>query len=68
MEIRGLWSVAETRLHINLLELRAIHFGLMAFLPCVKGRLVQVLMDNTTAMWYCNKQGRVWSWVMCGVW
>ena len=31
----------------------------------IKGRLVQVLTDNTTAMWYCNKQGKLGPWVLC---
>ena len=42
-------SLAEALLHINLLDLRAI----------------QVFMDNTTAMWYCNKQGEVGLWTLC---
>ena len=46
----------ETLLHINLLELQAICLALKPFLLSIKGSLVQVLMDNTTAMWYCNKQ------------
>ncbi|XP_078497067.1 uncharacterized protein LOC144753171 [Lissotriton helveticus] len=64
-EIRGLWSPAEARLHINLLELRAIRLALKAFLPSVRGSVVQVFTDNTTAMWYCNKQGGVGSWILC---
>ena len=60
VEIRGLWSPVEALLHINLLELRAIRLALKAFLPSIKGRLVQVFTDTTT-MWYCNKQSRVWS-------
>ena len=24
-----------------------------------------MLTDNTTAMWYCNKQGGVGSWTLC---
>ena len=46
-------------LHINLLKLLAIHLALKAFLPSIKGRLVQVFTGNTTAMWYCNGQGWV---------
>ena len=62
---RSSGDVEIRRFHINLLELPAIHLALQAFLPSIKGRLVQVLMDNTTAMWYCNKQGRVGPDVLC---
>ena len=58
VEIRVLWSPAETLLHINLLALKA-------FLPPINGRLVQVFTDHTTAIWYCNKQGDVGSWTLC---
>ena len=64
-EIRGLWSPAESLLHINLLELRVIRLALKAFLPSLRGRLVQVLTDHTTAMWFCNKQGGVGSGTLC---
>ena len=53
------------RLHTNLLELQDIRLALKAFLPSIRVRLVQVLTDNTTTMWYCNKQGGVGSWVLC---
>ena len=65
VEIRSLWSPAESQLHINLLKLRTLLLALKAFLPSIKGRLVQVFVDNTTAIWYCNKQGRVGSWTLC---
>ncbi|KAJ1211174.1 hypothetical protein NDU88_006535 [Pleurodeles waltl] len=51
-EIRGLWSPAESGLHSNLLEIRAIWLALKEFLPAVKGKIVQVFTDNTTAMWH----------------
>ncbi|KAJ1202911.1 hypothetical protein NDU88_006706 [Pleurodeles waltl] len=65
VEIRSHWSPVESGLHINLLELRVIRLALKAFLPVVKGKVVQVFTDNTTAMWYCNKQGGVGSWTLC---
>ena len=64
-EIRGLWSPAESQLHINLLELRAIRLALKAFLRSLQGRLVQEFTDNTTAMWYSNKQGGMGTWTLC---
>ncbi|KAJ1184897.1 hypothetical protein NDU88_001694 [Pleurodeles waltl] len=65
LEVKGHWSPGEQRLHINLLELRAIRLALKAFLPSLRGRSVQVLTNNTTAMWYINKQGGVWSYLLC---
>ncbi|XP_078538101.1 uncharacterized protein LOC144823449 [Lissotriton helveticus] len=44
----GVWA-----LHQPYGELQAIRLALKAFLPSVKGRVVQVFTDNTTAMWYC---------------
>ncbi|KAJ1176911.1 hypothetical protein NDU88_002178 [Pleurodeles waltl] len=65
LEIKGLWSPAEQMLHINLLELRAVRLALKAFLPSLRGQSVQILTDNTTAMWYINKQGGVGSYLLC---
>ena len=39
--------------------------GLEGVPPVHQEERVQVLMDNTTALCYCNKQGRVGSWVLC---
>ncbi|KAJ1131499.1 hypothetical protein NDU88_009835 [Pleurodeles waltl] len=65
LEIKGLWSPEEQMFHINLLELRAVRLALKAFLPSLRGQSVQVLMDNTTTMWYINKQGGVGSYLLC---
>ncbi|KAJ1112338.1 hypothetical protein NDU88_000606 [Pleurodeles waltl] len=65
LEIKGLWSPEEQRFHINLLELRAVRLALKAFLPSLRGQSVQVLTDNTTTMWYINKQGGVGSYLLC---
>ena len=64
-EIRGLWTPAEARFHINLLELQGIRLTLKAFLPSIKGERVQVLTDYTIVMWYCNKQSVVWLLPLC---
>ncbi|KAJ1124818.1 hypothetical protein NDU88_003267 [Pleurodeles waltl] len=65
LEIKGLWSPEEQMFHINLLELWAVRLALKAFLPSLRGQSVQVLSDNTTAMWYINKQGGVGSYLLC---
>ncbi|KAJ1094268.1 hypothetical protein NDU88_007346 [Pleurodeles waltl] len=65
LEIKGLWSPVERMFHINLLKLRAVRLAHKAFLPSLRGLSVQVLTDNTTAMWYINKQGGVGSYLLC---
>ena len=55
--VKGLWSPQETKLHINVLELRAIRLGLQHFVNVVKGKVVVVLGDNTTALAYIKKGG-----------
>ena len=54
----GRWSVEEQELHINCLELLAIKFALMSFVPLHPNiNHVRVMSDNTTAISYINKQG-----------
>ncbi|KAJ1135528.1 hypothetical protein NDU88_001967 [Pleurodeles waltl] len=65
LEIKSRWSPVEQMLHINLLELRAVRLALKAFLPSLRGQSVQILTDNTTTMWYINKQGGVGSYLLC---
>ena len=54
---RGGWSVPESRLHINFLELKAVFLVLKAFEPVCRGRVVLVATDNTTVVAYINKEG-----------
>ena len=46
----------ERQLHINLLELQAILFALMAFKD-IQNQLVTIRTDNTTCVAYINHQG-----------
>ena len=57
LRVRGLWGTAESHRHINWLELKTIHLALKAFRKQVEGRSVLIQTDNTTAMFYLNKQG-----------
>ena len=69
----GRWSEEEKEFHINVLEIRAILFGLKS-LSQVEGCHIRVMTDNTTALAYikhqggvrspeCNEQAQqVWSW------
>ena len=53
----GLWSEAESKLHINLLELRAVRKVFLALRDVLRGQAVRLEMDNRTAMTYILKQG-----------
>ncbi|XP_038128389.1 uncharacterized protein LOC119774782 [Cyprinodon tularosa] len=55
--VRGRWSQALQRLHINFLELSAVFLSLRHFLPFLSGHHVLVRMDNTTTVAYINRQG-----------
>ena len=56
-KIHGLWSKKEQTLHINHLELLTIIRAINAFLPLIKGQVVQLATGNTTALFNVNKQG-----------
>ena len=49
----GIWS----QLHINVLELQAIWFGLKAFSQRVENAKVALMSDNTSAVAYLRNQG-----------
>ena len=54
----GLWGPAESRLHINVLELRAVLLALMALSPSPpRGSVVALQGDNSTALAYIRNQG-----------
>ena len=53
----GSWSLAESSLHINALELKAILFTLQAFRQEIRGKHVKVFCDNSTAVTYVNEMG-----------
>lgn len=54
---QGLWSGTESQLHINELELKAIHFALQAFGKRLNNKHVKILCDNSTAVTYINAMG-----------
>ena len=58
VEIGGRWTPSEAQDHINVLELRAILFGLKSL--CLERDLhIKVFSDNTTAIAYVRKMGGV---------
>ena len=55
----GLWLKAECRLHINVLELRAVRLMLLHLEQELLGQSVLIESDNTATVSYINKQGVV---------
>ena len=54
---RGTWSVPESKLHINYLELKAVFLALKEFQNLCVDKMVLVATDNTTVVAYINKEG-----------
>ena len=54
---QGLWSISESQLHINELELTAVHFAVQAFGDRLKNKHVKILCDNSTTVAYINAMG-----------
>ena len=53
----GRWSTREKNQHINYLELKAIHFAILAFKGSIRNCNVRLNCDNTTAIFYINQFG-----------
>ena len=62
LNLAGEWSPSDQRLHINMLELKAIWLALQEVLPQVRNKVVAVFSDNMTALSYLQKQGGTKSW------
>ena len=62
---KGLWSDREKRLHINVLELKAVPLALRSFKDQCQNQTVLVATDNSTVVAYINKQGGAHSAEMC---
>ena len=58
---KGLWSDRVKRLHINVLELKAVCLALQRFKDQCQNQTVLVAMDKSTVVAYINKQGRTHS-------
>ena len=54
---QGLWSVPESQIHINELELKAVNFAVQAFGDRLKNKHVKLLCDNSTTVAYINAMG-----------
>ena len=69
---QGLWSVSESQLHINELELKAVHFAVQAFGHRLQNKHVKILCDNSTTVAYVNAMGGTKSpgcnQIACEIW
>ena len=54
---QGRWNYEESRLHINLLELKAIYFALLALCKSYENIHICIRSDSSTAVTYINRRG-----------
>ena len=54
---RGTWSLPESKLHINHLELKAVFLALKEFRTLCCNKTVLINTDNTTVVAYISKEG-----------
>ena len=64
---RGSWSVPESKLHINYLELKAVLLALKEFQDLCVNQIVLVATDNTTVVAYINKELGMRSGPLCAL-
>ena len=64
---QGLWSLPESKLHINYLELKAVFLALKQFQSMCSGNMVLIATDNTTVVAYINKEGGMKSGRLCAL-
>ena len=64
---RGTWSLPESKLHINHLELKAVFLALKEFQDLYSNNIVLVATDNTTVVAYINKEEGMKSGSLCAL-
>ena len=64
---RRTWSLPESKLHINYLELKAVFQALKEFQDLCLDKIVLVATDNTTVVSYINKEGGMRSGPLCAL-
>ena len=64
---RGTWSLPESKLHINYLELKAVLLALKEFQRLCYGSIVLIATDNTTVVSYINKEGGMRPGTLCAL-
>ena len=64
---KGTWSLPESKLHINHLELKTVFLALKEFQDLCSNNIVLVATDNTTVVAYINKEGGMKSGSLCAL-
>ena len=64
---RKSWSLPESKLHINYLELKAVFLALKEFQDLCANKIVLVATDNTTVVAYITKEGGKRSGPLCAL-
>ena len=64
---RGTWSDPESRLHINLLELKAVFLALKSFEHLCRDQIVPIATYNTTVISYINREDGMRSGSLCAL-
>ena len=64
---RGSWSLPESKLRINHLELKAVFLALKEFQDLCTDKILLVATDNTTVVSYINKEGGMRSGPLCAL-
>ena len=64
---RGTWSLPESKLHINHLELKVVFLALKEFQDLCCNNIVLVATDNTTVVAYINKEEGMKSGSLCAL-
>ena len=65
--VTGLWSDWKKRLHMNVLELKAVFLALKQFRVQCHNQTVLITEDNSPVVDYINKQGGTHLAEMCGL-
>ena len=61
------WSLPESKLHINYLELKAVLLALKEFQALCTNKVVLIATDNTAVVAYINKEGGMRSGPLCAL-
>ena len=61
----GCWTEDQSQLHINMLEMMAIHLALKQAITFIHHSCIMISADNTTVVSYINKQGGTHSPNLC---
>jgi hypothetical protein len=65
LSAKGTWTEEESRLSINVLEMKAVILGVQAFQSTLRGKCITLFSDNSTVVAYIRKQGGTHSDTLC---